>query len=129
MSSYNRFVLIKLLQEDIYPNTPIYACGTTYDSIVLVDPNEPLVPESVIIEKYPAYLLAHNLTILRRERNMRLASCDIYMINDYPHKTESIKQEWIVYRQSLRDLPQQYPEPETDENDNLINVVFPEKPE
>ena len=128
MSSYNRLALLKLLQEDIYPNTPIYACGSTYDSIVLVDPNEPLVPESVIIEKYPAYLLAHNLNILRRERNMRLLQSDIYGLSDYPFKSDENKQDWLVYRQSLRDITTVYPTPETDENDNLINIIWPDKP-
>jgi hypothetical protein len=129
MSSYNRLALLKLLQEDIYLNKPIYSCGYTYDSIILVDPNEPLVPETVIIEKYPAYLLSHNLNILRRERNIRLLQSDIYGLFDYPFKSDDNKQAWITYRQSLRDITTVYPEPETDENDNLINVIFPNKPE
>lgn len=123
---YKYPILYKILLE-LYPGILI-SCGPSYESIVLVDTTEVLIPEETLDEIYTTKILPYNLTILRSQRNTLLTASDIYMINDYPHITESIKQEWIVYRQSLRDLPQQYPEPETDENDNLINVVFPDKP-
>ena len=123
---YKRPILYKILLE-LYPGI-LFGYGTSYESIVLVDTTEVLIPEETLDEIYTTKILPYNLTILRTQRNTLLTASDIYMISDYPHITESIKQEWIVYRQSLRDLPQQYPEPETDENDNLINVVFPDKP-
>jgi hypothetical protein len=123
---YKRPILYKILVE-LYPGVSV-CCGTSYDSIYLPNTTEVLIPEETLDEIYTTKILPYNLTILRSQRNTLLTASDIYMISDYPHITESIKQEWIVYRQSLRDLPQQYPEPETDENDNLINVVFPDKP-
>ena len=73
--SYKRVVLLQLLQ-DIYPGTPI-ACGTTYSSIIIYYTSKPLVPESTISEKYATYTLAHNLDVLRRERNSRLSQSDM----------------------------------------------------
>ena len=126
MSSYKQLVLLNLLQ-DIYPDASI-ECGTTYESIILYNTTEPLVPESIIIDKYPAYNLAYNLRILRYERYMRLLQSDMYGLLDFPFPSEENKQACLAYRQSLRDITTTYPDPETDEKDNLINIVWPAKP-
>ena len=42
---------------------------------------------------------------LRTERNKRIAQTDYLFTSDYPHATEEVKQAWLDYRQSLRDLP------------------------
>lgn len=42
---------------------------------------------------------------LREERNRRIAQTDYLFTSDYPHATEEVKQAWLDYRQSLRDLP------------------------
>jgi len=126
MSSYKQLVLLNLLQ-DIYPDASI-ECSTTYESIILYNTTEPLVPESIIIDKYPAYNLAHNLHIFRYGRYMRLLQSDMYGLTDFPFPSEENKQAWLAYRQALRDIITTYPEPETDENDNLINIVWPAKP-
>jgi len=52
---------------------------------------------------------------LRMERNRLLRDTDFMFCSDYPHKTETIKNEWIIYRQSLRDLPS---------NININDVIF-----
>ena len=121
--SYKRVVLLQLLQ-DIYPGTPI-ACGTTYASIILYNTTEPLVSEAIISDKYGAYTLAHNLDVLRRERNNRLSASDRYGLVDYPFPSEANKQAWLNYRQNLTTV---YPQPDTDAEDNLVGIVWPEKP-
>ena len=125
--SYKRVVLLKLLQ-DLYPGTPI-ACGTTYQSIILYYTQEPLVPEATISAKYADYTIKHNLDILRGERNSRLSQSDMYGLSDYPFKSDENKQQWIAYRQALRDITTTYPAPDTDEKDNLIGIVWPTKPQ
>ena len=125
--SYKRVVLLKLLQ-DLYPGTPI-ACGTTYQSIILYYTQEPLVPEATISAKYADYTMSHNLDILRGERNSRLSQSDMYGLSDYPFKSDENKQQWIAYRQALRDITTTYPAPDTDEKDNLIGIVWPTKPQ
>ena len=42
--------------------------------------------------------------LLRMERDRRLGECDWRMTSDYPHADQ---QAWVIYRQSLRDLPNQ----------------------
>ena len=125
--SYKRLVLLKLLQ-DLYPGTPI-ACGTTYQSILLYYTQEPLVPENIISAKYGDYTIAYNLDILRQERNNRLKESDIYVLADYPHKTPELKQKWLDYRQTLRDITTTYPAPDTDADDKLVGIIWPTKPQ
>ena len=125
--SYKRVVLLQLLQ-DLYPGTPI-ACGTTYQSIILYYTQEPLVPEATISANYADYTIKHNLDILRGERNGRLSQSDMYGLSDYPFKSDENKQQWIAYRQALRDITTTYPAPDTDEKDNLIGIVWPTKPQ
>ena len=43
--------------------------------------------------------------LLRMERDKLLRNTDFMLVSDYPHKSEVIKNQWITYRQSLRDLP------------------------
>jgi hypothetical protein len=127
MATYKRHVLYNILR-DLYPPSVPIACGTTYASIILYYTEEPLVPEQTIIDLYPAYVQKYNLGLLRQERIMRLTATDIYGLADYPFKSEENKQACLSYRQALRNITTQYPNPEVDENDNLIGIVWPEKP-
>jgi hypothetical protein len=65
------------------------------------------------------------MKILRIERNRLLKQSDVYGLQDFPEG--EIKEAWKTYRQALRDLPQNQT-PALDERNELINVVFPEKP-
>lgn len=56
--------------------------------------------------------------ILRSERNNLLKETDWIILPDSPF-SESKKQEWITYRQALRDLPSVV---------DINNVIYPEKP-
>lgn len=60
------------------------------------------------------YLMSH----VRSERNKLLSSCDWTVLSDSP-LTDSKKQEWILYRQALRDLPATV---------DINNIVYPKKP-
>ena len=55
----------------------------------------------------------------RRKRNNLLKQSDIYMLPDFPI-TELKRQEWVTYRQALRDITQQEGYPN--------NLVWPNKP-
>ena len=126
MATYKRLILFNIL-TDLYPGVPI-ACDTTYSSIILYYTDKPLVPEQTLIDLYPTYVQKYNLGLLRQERRMRLMETDMYGLADYPFKSDENKQAWLSYRQALRDITTQYPNPEVDENDNLIGIVWPEKP-
>ena len=50
------------------------------------------------------------LFLLRKKRNKLLRLSDIYVLSDFPHPSEVKKNEWISYRQSLRELPNNIPD-------------------
>ena len=54
---------------------------------------------------------------VRRKRNALLIDSDAYLMPDYPLEDKS---DWEAYRQSLRDIPQDF--------DNADDVEFPEEP-
>jgi len=146
MSVYKNSVLQEIL-ADVHPGIPI-SCDKTYASILMQDIGEPipcnmnaafrqrlkdhtaanLVPEETIQDKYADFTLAHNLVILRNERNTRLTDSDLFGLTDYPFSSDVVKQEWFTYRQSLRDITTTYPNPVTDDDDNLIGITWPSKP-
>ena len=65
------------------------------------------------------------MKILRQQRNRLLEKSDVYGLQDFPEG--ETKEAWKTYRQALRDLPQNQI-PELDENNELINIVFPIPP-
>tara|TARA_B110000259_G_scaffold72880_1_gene85834 strand:- start:141 stop:542 length:402 start_codon:yes stop_codon:yes gene_type:complete len=64
---------------------------------------------------------------LREHRRRIIKDTDIYSLPDYPHKSETIRQAWLDYRQVLRDLPKNV-SPQIDENGMLFNVTWPTPP-
>ena len=57
---------------------------------------------------------------IRKERNQLLKDSDYIMVSDAPITAEK-KEEWTTYRQSLRDIPQTFSNPD--------DVTYPDKPE
>ena len=145
-TTYKNSVLKEIL-ADVHPGIPI-TCDKTYASILMQDIGEPipcvmdaafrqrlkdhtasrLVPEETIQDKYADFTLAHNLVILRSERYTRLTDSDLFGLADYPFSSDVVKQEWFTYRQALRDITKTYPNPVTDDDDNLIGIDWPTKP-
>ena len=60
---------------------------------------------------------AQPLVELRTKRNTVLDQSDKYATIDYPHATVAKQQEWLDYRQALRDLPSVTEDP--------LNPVWP----
>ena len=63
------------------------------------------------------------LEILRNKRNELLKESDWTQMNDCP-LSDSKKQEWLTYRQELRDLPSSH-----QATNNIADVIFPTIPE
>tara|TARA_B100000963_G_C22444487_1_gene588198 strand:+ start:458 stop:877 length:420 start_codon:yes stop_codon:yes gene_type:complete len=57
-------------------------------------------------EKINYYNNIKPLEVLREKRNELLDKTDKYMISDFAYPSEQVKQNWITYRQELRDLPE-----------------------
>ena len=64
---------------------------------------------------------------LRQLRNFKLKETDVYSLPDYPHPNETTKQDWLTYRQQLRDLPVNS-SPQLDDDGFLTNVTWPTPP-
>lgn len=79
--------------------------------------------EEEIQAKIAELTTAEPLRQLRQQRNQLLAATD-WMANSDVTMSEG----WRVYRQALRDLPNTQT-PSLDENGQLTNITWPEKPQ
>jgi hypothetical protein len=61
-----------------------------------------------------------------KERDQKLCDSDRYVLPDYPHATEEVRQAWLDYRQALRDFTVTA-NPTVNQN-NEIEVEWPTKP-
>lgn len=75
-------------------------CGKTYDTLEWNDTTIPKPTEEELELRYADLLVDE----MREERNKLLKESDMYAIPDFAHKTESKRQEWLAYRQQLRDF-------------------------
>ena len=66
--------------------------------------------------------------LLRKHRNILLELSDKYVLPDFPHDSDEIKQAWVTYRQNLRDLPSNST-PSFNSNGVLTGVTWPTDPE
>ena len=81
------------------------------------------VSEYKIIDASPVEQSIDFWETIRLQRNELLNQSDWTQINDSP-LSDSKKQEWAKYRQSLRDLPATY-----QSVNNIADVIFPTIPE
>ncbi len=68
-------------------------------------------------ESGPVPTAEDDMNWLRTERDRRIAETDWTQLPDVPEATRTM---WQTYRQTLRDVPQNYT--------NMIDVVWPTKP-
>lgn len=105
----------RFVEAEILPNQ-------FYDgSDFVVEENE-VVEYQKVRNKTPQEIEQENedtWTSIRYSRNELLTECDWTQLSDSP-LTNQKKQEWIVYRQALRDITFQV---------NPFNVIWPTKPE
>ena len=104
------------------PNHSWEVDKNSYDGIIWGDIPESERPTREVVEaKLQELIDAQPWKELRADRNKRIAQTDYLFTSDYPHATEEVKQAWLDYRQSLRDLPANTTDPE--------NPVWPAAPE
>ena len=90
-----------------------------YDRLVLIDTEGTDIRPTR--DEFNTGLRNFKMQELRQERNILISKTDYLATIDYPHTSESKKQEWLDYRQALRDLPANTEDPE--------NPVWPTPPE
>ena len=110
----------KVLEElvDNFP-PPKMGYGPVWEDITLPDGWEK-PPKEEFEAKLQELIDAQPWKELREERNRRIAQTDYLFTSDYPHATEEVKQAWLDYRQSLRDLPATTEDPS--------NPLWPQEP-
>lgn len=93
----------------------------SYDKIQWMDENTSLPTREEFENEWVTYVRVHDMEFIRQKRNTLLAQTDYVATIDYPHPTPEKKQEWLDYRQALRDLPSNTEDP--------ANPVWPVPPE
>lgn len=76
-----------------------------YEDIQWLDKNASL-------PTYEEFEKEYQFETLRNIRNRFLRDSDKYVIPDWPHPNNDVKQAWIDYRQGLRDLPSNTTDPD-----------------
>ena len=110
-------LLLEVLNVDRIPDR--CAWGVTWESIRLPE-GYTKPPKEEFEAKLQELIDAQPLKELRTKRNTLLAKTDYVATIDDPHPTPEKKQEWLDYRQALRDLPSNTEDP--------ANVVWPSAP-
>ena len=64
---------------------------------------------------------------LRMEREKILVQTDKYTLSDFPHPNDTIKNQWLAYRQALRDITTQTPTVNL-ETGEVSNITWPIPP-
>jgi len=107
---------------DLYGPTKFVLKGVKYSGLEWYD-ERPKPSEEQIQAKIAELEAAEPLRLLRIQRNQLLAESDWMANSDV-----TMSEEWRIYRQALRDLPANST-PELDENGQLTNITWPEKPQ
>ena len=94
-----------------------------YEDLVWRDEVSPKPDKESVMAEYAKLITAEPLRQLREKRNQLLTATDWMAVAD-----RTMTQAQIDYRQALRDLPETA-EPQLDEQGNLTNVTWPERPE
>ena len=124
------------MDEHYFITKALREIGINYDSVsgnsvddFVVGPeslNETIDREAVRA-KIEELRTAKAFETLRRQRDEKLKNTDHYGLSDFPLTPE--RQAWLDYRQALRDLPANSPDPTIDpESGALIGVVWPNEP-
>ena len=114
---------IPLVLSNYYKGQEWTLNGDGYEGLIWYDERNTLPKPTLeeLTEKWNEYIAAQPLKELRTERNILLDQSDKYIVADYPHATTEKKQEWLDYRQALRDLPANTEDP--------VNPVWPTPPQ
>lgn len=82
-----------------------YSVGATYNSLRWLDKNTTKPTEEEFNAKVEEMRVAEPMRLLREDRNKRLQETDWTQYRDVSLSNDS---DWQTYRQSLRDLPQNF---------------------
>jgi hypothetical protein len=99
-----------------------------YDSIIWDKDRLDIVPtKDELFIKYRNVIINYPMIRLKCIRRGKLKDTDYLVSADYTHLSDEEKQQWLKYRQELRDLPS-ISNPQLNNNCLLINVTWPIPP-
>jgi len=124
MTTLDYFQLI----QNLRPNSIFSIDGNNYSSLVWHTNNTSTKPtESEILSKNTEIVNMIAYDHLRTERDRLLTESDRYSLSDYPHENDTIKDQWLNYRQQLRDITSQIPKINL-ETGEVIGITWPTRP-
>jgi hypothetical protein len=111
---YNVYIVIEVSKDNDYTKnytegTPILVDGQYYQNWIITNATTEEIE----------YRINGQWSIIRIQRNQYLSECDWTQLSDSPLTSEK-KEEWVTYRQELRDVTLQV---------DPFNIVFPSKPD
>ena len=112
---------------ELVPGAEFTMIENDYSTIIWQNDNYIKPTEEEILIKKAELENLFPLKILRNERLFKIMETDKYGLADYPFSSDTKKQEWLAYRQALRDLPNNQT-PQLDSNGMLTNVTWPTPP-
>ena len=112
---------------ELVPGAEFTMIENDYSSIIWQNNNYIKPTEEEILIKKAELENLFPLKILRNERLFKIMETDKYGLTDYPFTSDEKKQEWLAYRQALRDLPNTQT-PQIDSDGMLTNVTWPTPP-
>ena len=112
--------------NSLVPGASWTISGNDYSSLEWLNNNFTKPTENEIVTKKIELKNELPLQRLREQRNFLLMESNKYVLPDYPHSSDNKKQEWLTYRQGLRDITTQTPS--LDEDGNVININWPTIP-
>lgn len=124
MTTLDYFQLI----QDLRPNSIFTIDDNDYSTLVWHTNNTTTKPtESELLSKNTEMLNIIALDHLRIERDRLLNESDRYSLSDFPHANDTIKNQWLTYRQQLRDITTQTPTINL-ESGEISNITWPTLP-
>jgi len=90
--------------NSLRPNALFGVVQNNYDSIEWFDTEQTKPTQSEIDDELLRINNELKLDYIRNKRNELLIESDKYSLSDFPHSSDDIKQSWLSYRQSLRDI-------------------------
>ena len=110
------------------PDSLFTITGNDYSTLVWNESNTYTKPsENEIIVKEISLTSEFAYSELRYKRDKLLLETDKYTLSDYPHSNDTIKNQWLIYRKSLRDITTQTPTVNIYTGE-ITNIIWPTPP-
>ena len=116
--------------QALRPGAECNICGDKYSGIEWLDKAQTVPTEEELDAKLTELQAAEPHRLLREERDKRLTACD-WVVAKHTEHGKIVPEDWKIYRQALRDLPNISYRPELNEFGDLKmnSVAWPTPPE